>query len=785
MSLPADTLAAFARAAPRFLFFTGKGGVGKTTLSCATAVALADGGRCVLLISTDPASNLNEVLGAELSSKPSRLPAVPTLWALNLDPETAAREYRERVVAPYRATLPAALVASIEEQLSGACTTEIAAFNEFSRFLGHAEATADYDHVVFDTAPTGHTLRLLQLPAAWNQFLNTNTSGTSCLGPLSGLHEQHALYVKTLECLADASRTQVALVSRPERSALAEAERSRGELGALGLRNIRLLLNGRFAAAGDDPLAQALSARQQAALAHLPAGLRALPRTEVPLLACNVTGLAAIRAVLAAADPNTAAAPAPTADRHPAWPSLPSLLREIEKPGRGVILTMGKGGVGKTTLAAAIAVELAARGHPVHLTTTDPAAHVAAAVGEAVPRLTVSRIDPVAETAAYAQESLTAAGADLDEDGRRLLAEDLRSPCTAEIAVFRAFAAKVDLGQHGFVVLDTAPTGHTLLLLDATEAYHRQVLKTQSNLPEAVRNLLPRLRDPKFSKVILVTLPEATPVHEAAQLQEDLQRAGIRPYAWVVNQSLAPLHLTHALLRARQDNEHRFIAEVQHLSDRFAVAPWLAQEPTGVAGLRQLTAEPLSSKQRKDSVTPPQGARRSGRQVPMNNPLRILFLCTGNSCRSQMAEGWARHLKGTVLEAYSAGIETHGLNPHAVKVMAEVGVDISGHRSKRLDELGDLAFDVVVTVCGHAHETCPVFFGAPVVVHVGFDDPPKLAKAARTETEALAGYRRVRDEIRRFVETLPEAVTRRAAPDSGPGASRPPRSHDSTEAAHA
>jgi arsenite-transporting ATPase len=667
-----------------------------------------------------------------------QLRAVPRLWALDIDPEVAAREYRERVIAPYRGTLPAAMVASIEEQLSGACTTEIAAFNEFARFLGQPDATTDYDHVVFDTAPTGHTLRLLQLPAAWNQFLDTNTSGTSCLGPLSGLQSQHALYAKTLECMADASRTQVALVSRPERTSLVEAERSRGELGTLGLRNIRLLLNGRFGTHDEDPTARAMLTRQQEALAHVPEGLQALPRTEIPLLAFNVTGLAAIRAVLSPPAPQLSLPPPPVTSPRQAWPTFAALVRQIEGRGNGVILTMGKGGVGKTTLAAAIAVELASRGHPVHLTTTDPAAHVVQAVGESVPNLTVSRIDPVAETAAYAEESLAAVSADLDAEGRKLLEEDLRSPCTEEIAVFRAFAAKVDQGQDGFVVLDTAPTGHTLMLLDATEAYHRQVLKTQSDLPEAVRNLLPRLRDPDFSKVIIVTLPEATPVHEAARLQEDLKRAGIRPFAWVVNQSLSPLKLNHAFLRARQSNEHRFIQEAWQLASRFAVVPWLAHEPSGVRGLRQLLAEPL--------------------------PLRILFLCTGNSCRSQMAEGWARHLKGDVLEAYSAGIETHGLNPNAVKVMAEAGVDISGHRSKRVDELADIAFDVVVTVCGHAHETCPTFFGAPKVVHVGFDDPPRLAKAARNEAEALDGYRRVRDEIRRFIETLPDAVT--AAPET-------------------
>lgn len=605
----ASDFQSFVQAAPRFLFFTGKGGVGKTTLSCAMAVALADSGRRVLLISTDPASNLSEVLSTELASVPRQLKSVPTLWALDIDPEAAAREYRERVVAPYRGTLPPAMVASIEEQLSGACTTEIAAFNEFSRFLGQPEATKDYDHIVFDTAPTGHTLRLLQLPAAWNTFLNTNTSGTSCLGPLAGLQAQHALYAKTLECMADAARTQVALVSRPERTALAEAERSRGELGALGLKNIRLLLNGLFDAGDEDPIARAMAARQSEALAHLPARLQSLPRTEVPLLAFNVTGMAAIRAMLSADNsiPPTAQAPAQP-QPNAKWSPLSTLVREIEAQGRGVILTMGKGGVGKTTVAAAIAVELAARGHRVHLTTTDPAAHVVQAVGEAVPNLTISRIDPAVETAAYAQESMAAAGADLDEEGRKLLEEDLRSPCTEEIAVFRAFAAKVNMGQDGFVVLDTAPTGHTLLLLDATEAYHREVSRKESDLPEAVRQLLPRLRDPAFSKVLIVTLPEATPVHEAAQLQEDLERAGIKPFAWVINQSLSPLKLNHAFLQARQGNEQRFIEEVRQLTNRFAVAPWLAKVPTGVAGLRQLTRPPedlnaLANRQERKNET--------------------------------------------------------------------------------------------------------------------------------------------------------------------------------------
>jgi len=396
------------------------------------------------------------------------------------------------------------------------------------------------------------------------------------------------------------------LVSRAERSALAEAERTRSELAALGLSDIRLLLNGLFDNSDSDPVALAMATRQQQALSAMPEGLRPLARTSVPLLASNVTGLSAIRAVT---DPACApVAEAGTAQTRSSlkWPALSALVREIEAHGRGVILAMGKGGVGKTTIAAAIAVELASRGHRVHLTTTDPAAHIEHALGVSVPNLQTSRIDPRVEVAAYSQEVMASAGAGLDEQGRRLLEEDLRSPCTEEIAVFRAFAAKVDQGRDGFVVLDTAPTGHTLLLLDATEAYHREVSRTQSDLPEAVRHLLPRLRDPAFSKVILVTLPEATPVHEAVQLQGDLNRAGIRPFAWVINQSLSPLALDHPLLQARQSNERRFIEEVRQQASRFAIVPWLSREPTGVEGLRQLICDPreLDSSERARQETP-------------------------------------------------------------------------------------------------------------------------------------------------------------------------------------
>jgi len=589
------------RSATRILFFTGKGGVGKTSLACAAGVAMAHQGRKVLLVSTDPASNLDEVLGVRLSGEPAAIPGAGGLFALNIDPESAAKAYRDRVVGPYRGVLPEASVNSIEEQLSGACTVEIAAFDEFTKLLGDADRTAEFDHIIFDTAPTGHTLRLLKLPAAWTGFIAANTTGTSCLGPLAGLETQKSLYDSSLQALTDPSTTTLILVSRPERSSLAEANRTRGELAEMGIANQRLFLNGLFVAQDRrDAAACALEARGQEALAGMPAELAKLPRLEVPLLPYAPMGVENLRSVFSGMSPIRKAVHKDLSEVFHSGLPLSALIDELEKMGHGVVMTMGKGGVGKTTVASASAIELAYRGHPVHLSTTDPAAHVVATVAGDVPNLSVSRIDPAAETRQYMEAVLAKAAPELDAQAMALLEEDLRSPCTEEIAVFSAFARTVADGQHGFVVLDTAPTGHTILLLDAAEAYHRDVTRTMSDVPDAVRQLLPRLRDAEFTRVLLVTLPEATPVHEAARLQDDLARAGITPYAWVVNASLAGNGSCDPVLIERGEREQPFIAEVrERFSRRMVVVPWEPFEPVGPERLRQLvdgiviTLEPL------------------------------------------------------------------------------------------------------------------------------------------------------------------------------------------------
>ena len=574
----------------RYLFFTGKGGVGKTSLSCATGLALTEAGKKVLIVSTDPASNLDEVLGAGLTQSPTAIPGAPGLFALNIDPEAAAHAYRERMVAPYRGILPAAAIQSMEEQFSGACTVEIAAFDEFSKLLGDPAATAEFDHVIFDTAPTGHTLRLLTLPSAWNEFISSSTGGASCLGPLAGLEKQKALYAATVARLSSADETTVILVARADTASLREANRTRLELTDLGIRNQTLVINGLFS--GDtagDAIATAMVARASAAIETMPMELAGLPQTRIPFLPRGTVGLDALREM---AHPETVMAPTSTVMPETSLPpNLRGLVEDVGATGHGVIMTMGKGGVGKTTVAAAIAVALAKKGHKVVLSTTDPAAHTAAAIDGVVPGLTVTRIDPVQEVKQYTDEVLAKASQHLDAGGRAMLEEDLRSPCTEEIAVFRAFARTVDEGKDGFVVLDTAPTGHTILLLDAAEAYHREVMRTQGDMPEAVLQLLPRLRDPSYTRVLIVTLPEATPVHEAQRLSADLARAGIKPCAWVINQSLLASGTKHPILCQRGAYEVLFVRQVaDNLSLQSALIPWLAEAPVGESGLSHLVS---------------------------------------------------------------------------------------------------------------------------------------------------------------------------------------------------
>ncbi len=578
---------------PKFIFFTGKGGVGKTSLACATALSMADEGKRILLVSTDPASNVGQVFGTEIGNHITPIKGAAGLDAIEINPEEAAAEYRERIVGPIRGKLPDKVLKNIEEQLSGACATEIAAFDEFTGLLTDHDLTARYRHVVFDTAPSGHTIRLLQLPGAWSEFLKEGRGDASCLGPLAGLEKQRERYAAAVECLADATATRLILVARPSHSALSEAGRTSRELADIGIKNQHIAINGLMPKDSDgDRLASALARREEDALATMPPIIAILPRTNIPLQPENLVGIDALRRFLYDGSLGADALADAAADRSAMnLPTLAALIDELEWSGKGLVMLMGKGGVGKTTIAAAIATALADRGHKVLLTTTDPAAHLTETLGEVVPHLTVSRIDPTVETARYRIDVLETKGRDLDREGRAMLEEDLRSPCTEEIAVFQAFSRVIrESGRH-FVVMDTAPTGHTLLLLDATSAYHRDIVRHAQGTT-AVRVVTPmmRLQDPAQTKILIVTLPETTPVLEAAHLQDDLRRAHIEPWAWIVNASLSAAQTIHPLLVRRAHTETTQLEKVQHgLAQRFAVVPMMAQEPIGADGLRALS----------------------------------------------------------------------------------------------------------------------------------------------------------------------------------------------------
>ncbi|MFD6859162.1 arsenical pump-driving ATPase [Rhodococcus sp. NPDC060090] len=576
---------------PRFVFFTGKGGVGKTSIASASALRLVRAGKKVLLVSTDPASNVGQVFGLSIGNTITEVPAVPGLSALEIDPEQAAAAYRERIVGPVRGLLPDAEIASITEQLSGSCTTEVASFDEFTSLLTDPDdQVAGFDHVLFDTAPTGHTIRLLQLPGNWTEFLDHGKGDASCLGPLAGLDKQKAMYAGAVEALSDPERTRLVLVARANRVALAEIARTHDELAAIGMTRQHVVINGVLPAPAEDtdPLATAVYQHEQAALAGRGAAIAALPTDLVELKPVNMVGLDALStlfdttttAMTTGTDPGLAAvADAPLAD----------LVDAIEADGPGLVMCMGKGGVGKTTVAAAIAVALACRGHDVHLTTTDPAAHLTETLAGELDHLEVSRIDPHEASETYRDQVLATKGAGLDEAGRATLAEDLLSPCTEEVAVFQAFSKVIHESRRKFVVVDTAPTGHTLLLLDATGSYHREIARQMGDGGRFITPLM-RLQDPAQTKIVLVTLAETTPVLEAAGLQDDLRRAGIAPWAWVVNNSLAAAAPTAPLLRLRAVTEFEQIDTVRdELADRYAVIALATAEPVGIAALESLT----------------------------------------------------------------------------------------------------------------------------------------------------------------------------------------------------
>ena len=560
----------------KYLFFTGKGGVGKTSTACASAISLADMGNEVLLISTDPASNLQDVFETELDNKGVRIEGVSGLTVANLDPIEAANEYKESVVGPYRGKLPDSVIENMEEQLSGSCTVEIAAFNEFSKFITDADLKDKYDYIIFDTAPTGHTLRMLQLPSAWTSFISESTHGASCLGQLSGLEDEKETYKFAVETLADGKLTSLVLVARAEEVPLLEANRASQELAELGINNQILIING-LLSTHDDEVSKAFYKKQKESLDKMPEGIKNLKTFFIPLRGYNLNSIENLRSLLSE-DKDYISDVELNIDEST---SLKDVIDDLYKNGKKVIFTMGKGGVGKTTMASAIAKGLIGKGEKVHLTTTDPANHLNGMIEEN-DLLTISHIDEEEELRKYQEEVLENAKKTMSDDDLEYIKEDLRSPCTQEIAVFRAFADIVDRADDEIVVIDTAPTGHTLLLLDSTESYNQEIEKNQGNVPKSAKKLLPRLKNSDETEVLIVTLAEPTPLYESVRLEDDLKRAGIYSKWWIINSSIAKTGSRNKILQAKANSELEWINKVdKHTDGNFTIIPWSSDQIKG------------------------------------------------------------------------------------------------------------------------------------------------------------------------------------------------------------
>jgi len=570
----------------KYLFFTGKGGVGKTSLACATAVEMADAGKVVLLVSTDPASNLKDVLESQVDEQIKPVNGTDRLFAININPENSAEEYRNRVTQPLEGIASKAEIKKIREDLSGACTTEIASFDEFSRFVSGETEGTKFDVIIFDTAPTGHTLRLLELPAAWSSFTDENPDGASCLGPTSALKSGIERYHTVVNRLRDASLTSFYIVARADKASLKEASRTSNELKELGMSNQLLYINGVFKAIDkNDLLAQKIEAMGNEQLNSIPDNLKTLPLKTFPLLPYNVLGIVKLRSLF-----NSELQKSISENNLLKSETYIQVLKGIDQlvdelcanQQYGLIMTMGKGGVGKTIAASAIAVLLAKKGFEVLLTTTDPAAHIQDFIeqlGELPSTLTVERIDPKVETQRYTEKILEHKGQGQSEDAKKLILEDLKSPCTEEVAVFHAFSKAISMAKRKFVVMDTAPTGHTLLLLDTAGSYHRDIMRNNINAGR-LRTPYMSLQDQTLSKIILVSLPETTPMREAGDLQNDLKRASIQPYAWLINQSLSMLSgISDPLLKSRANAEIEVIKTIKtEYTERTFGFPFIAEK---------------------------------------------------------------------------------------------------------------------------------------------------------------------------------------------------------------
>ena len=602
-----------------FVFFSGKGGVGKTSMACTQAVRFADEGQRTLIVTTDPASNLLDTFEQPIGHRVTAIAGVPNLWAMEIDSDQATREYIDRAMDPLRAAFPPQMVQVMEEQMSGPCTAEVAAFDRFTDFLEvPAPGAPAFEVVIFDTAPTGHTIRLLELPFEWTQSIGAASqgSGQTCIGPAAAIQDAKHKYERALATLRDPQTTVFTFVLHPEAIALRETQRAIAELGKLGIATHQLIINGIIPAAEKANSLFAARADMQANyLAQIEAQLPS-PTQRMPLLAGEIKGLARLREVgriffdgAPASIPS--AAPNGSGLRPVRVSGVADILPLITPAGqRRTVFFAGKGGVGKTVASCVTAVWLARQGYRTLLLTTDPAAHLGDVLGAPVGdtpapvaeliHLWAVKIDPKAAAEIYKARIL----ADARQRGRpettmQLMTEELDSPCTEEMAAFDKFIDYASQPDWEVVVFDTAPTGHTLRLLELPMDWSQQLdvkvfASVESTAADDVAKrhfaqVIEMMRDPAQSTFAFVLYPEATPILEAWRAAQEIATVGVPTGLVVANQVIPAEQATTAFAQARRAMQEKYLAEI---SQRFGAPvlqiPLLAHEIKGLDLLASL-----------------------------------------------------------------------------------------------------------------------------------------------------------------------------------------------------
>jgi arsenite-transporting ATPase len=606
----------------QYIFFSGKGGVGKTSMACTHAVRLAEEGKKTLIVTTDPASNLADVFEQEIGHQITKIRDIAGLWAMEIDPDKATQEYIDRAMAPIRAAFPPQIVQVMEEQMSGPCTAEVAAFDRFTDFLetptNANRADTDFDVVIFDTAPTGHTIRLLELPSEWSQTIEAANagSGQTCLGPTAAIQDAKQKYERALAAMRDAEQTTFIFVLNPEAISIKETQRAIQELSKLGIHNYRLIVNGIIPVeSAENPLFTARAEMQARYLSQIET-LFPYPKQKMNLLAGEIKGLKRLRQV--AKIFFDGAAPDGTFEAEDIRPRMAGLATPIEEIWARIqpnghhrtVFFAGKGGVGKTVASCITAVWLARQGYKTLLLTTDPAAHLGDVLDTPVddkiapvsgqPNLWAAKIDPKAAAEAYKARIL--------EDARRrgrpesaiaTMEEELNSPCTEEMAAFDKFIEYASQDEWQAVVFDTAPTGHTLRLLELPVDWSKQIdVKVFASVDTTAADdvakkrfgkVIEMMRDPAQSTFAFVMYPEATPILEAWRAAQELSTVGIRPGMVVSNFIIPPEQATTPFVQSRRAMQEKYMAEI---AERFGVPlvqiPLLPQEVKGLAMLAEL-----------------------------------------------------------------------------------------------------------------------------------------------------------------------------------------------------